>query len=133
MELIVKLLAAAGIMGLLDYIWLGLVAKKFYHNEIGKLLLDKANMGAAVLFYVLYVIGVVMFVINPALAKNSWSHAAAFGALFGLVAYATYDLTNLATLKGFSAKVVVVDLIWGMLITSLVATGAYFIFRLVFN
>lgn len=126
-NIIVKLLVAGGVMGVLDFIWLGFVAKSYYREYIGKLLLDKPNMTAAVLFYIIYVVGVVLFVVTPALEKQSVTHAAVYGALFGLVAYATYDLTNLATLKGFSVKVVVVDLVWGMLLTAAVATITYWV------
>jgi uncharacterized membrane protein len=125
MELLIKLLAAGGVMGLLDFVWLGFVAKRLYYGEMGKILLEKPNMLPALLFYAIYVIGVVVFVVNPALAKDSWLHALGFGALFGFIAYATYDLTNLATLKGFSTKVVMVDLAWGALITALMSLAAY--------
>ncbi len=129
MELLIKLLAVGGIMGLLDYLWLGFIAKKLYYAEMGKLLLDKPNMGAALVFYFIYVVGVIVFVLNPALAKDSWLYALGMGALFGLVAYATYDLTNLATMKDFPLKIVIIDLLWGMLITAMVAVGAYFIVK----
>ncbi|MBC7512621.1 DUF2177 family protein [Candidatus Saccharibacteria bacterium] len=132
MELLVKLLAAGGIMGILDFVWLGFVAKKLYYGEMGKILLEKPNMGPAILFYIIYVIGVVVFVISPALEKGSWLHALGYGALFGFVAYATYDLTNLATLKGFSSKIVVIDLLWGAGLTAVVSTGAYAIVKAVF-
>ena len=125
MELLIKLIAAGGIMGILDFIWLGFIAKKLYYDEMGSILLEKPNMPAALLFYVIYVVGVVVFVISPALEKGSWQHALGYGALFGLVAYATYDLTNLATLKGFSPKIVVIDMVWGMALTAVVAVGAY--------
>ena len=92
---------------------------------MGSILLEKPNMTAAILFYIIYVIGTVVFVISPALAKGSLSHAIGYGALFGFVAYATYDLTNLATLKGFSPKVVVIDLIWGAFLTATVAGVTY--------
>lgn len=129
MELLIKLITAAGIMGVLDFLWLGFIAKKLYYGEMGKLLLEKPNMVPALLFYAIYVIGVVVFVITPALEKNSWQYALGMGALFGLVAYATYDLTNFATVKGFSAKVVVIDLLWGMFITAVVAVGTYFVVK----
>jgi uncharacterized membrane protein len=125
MELLIKLLAAGAIMGVLDFVWLGFVAKKLYYGEMGKILLEKPNMVPALLFYVIYVVGVVVFVITPALEKGSWLHALVYGALFGFVAYATYDLTNLATLKGFSQKIVVIDLVWGAAITAVVAVGTY--------
>ena len=132
MEVIVKLLAAGAIMGVMDFVWLGFVAKKLYYDEMGKILLEKPNMSAALIFYAIYVIGVVMFVISPALEKGSLTHAAVFGALFGLVAYATYDLTNLATLKGFSSRIVAIDLLWGMVITSAMSIGAYLAVKALF-
>ncbi len=132
MELLVKLLAAGAVMGVLDFIWLGFVAKKLYYGEMGKILLEKPNMPPALLFYVIYVIGVVVFVITPALEKGSWLHALGYGALFGLVAYATYDLTNLATLKGFSQKIVVIDLLWGAALTAVVAVATYAIVKALF-
>ena len=125
MELIVKLLVAGGVMGLLDFVWLGYIAKKLYYGEMGAILLEKPNMVAALLFYVVYVIGVVVFVINPALVKDSLLYAAGYGALFGLVAYATYDLTSLAVVKCFSVKVVVIDLLWGMALTAVVSSVAF--------
>jgi uncharacterized membrane protein len=114
-------------MGVLDALWLMFVANKFYKSQIGNLLLDKPNMVPAIIFYVIYVVGVVAFVIAPALEKGSLVHAVGYGALFGLVAYATYDLTNLSTLKGFTSKVVIVDLLWGAFITAAVAGIAYLI------
>lgn len=126
MEVIIKLLVAGGAMGLLDFVWLGFIAKNLYYGEMGKILLDKPQVIPAALFYLIYIVGVVMLVVNPALEKGSWLHALGYGALLGLVAYATYDLTNLATVNGFSAKVVVIDLLWGMFITAAVAVLTYF-------
>lgn len=123
----VRLLVAGGVMGLLDFVWLGTVAKTFYRSQIGRLLLDKPNMTAAVLFYVIYVVGVVAFVVSPALEKGSLSYALSRGALLGFVAYATYDLTNLATMKGFTVKVVLVDMLWGTLLTAVVAGATFYI------
>ncbi|MCA9336826.1 DUF2177 family protein [Candidatus Saccharibacteria bacterium] len=129
MELIIKLLIAGGVMGVLDFVWLGFVAKSLYHKEMGSILLEKFNMVPALVFYVIYVIGVVMFVVNPALEKQSLLHALGYGALFGLVAYATYDLTSLAVIKGFSTKIVVIDMLWGMAITAAVSGGTYLVVR----
>ncbi len=128
-DIVAKLFVTGLIMGVFDWFWLSVVANRFYKSQIGSLLLDKPNMVAAVLFYVVYVVGVVFFVINPAFDKGSWHHALGFGALFGLVAYATYDLTNLATIKGFTVKLVVVDLVWGMVLTGLASLIAYGILR----
>ena len=129
MELLVRLAISGVVMGVLDAMWLSVVANKFYKSQIGQLLLDKPNMAAAVTFYVVYLIGVVVFVVNPAIEKESWRHALGYGALFGLVAYATYDLTNLATLKAWPIKLVVVDLIWGTILTAVVALATYGVIR----
>lgn len=125
METIIAIVSAAIIMGVLDFIWLGVVAKKIYYDEMGSILLKKPNMAPAVLFYAIYVIGVVVFVVLPSLATGTWVSAVGMGALFGFVAYATYDLTNLATLKGFSKKIVVIDLAWGAFITAAVSLFSF--------
>jgi uncharacterized membrane protein len=127
MKFLLQFLTAGGIMAVIDAVWLSVIANKFYKSQIGSLLLDKPNMPAAVIFYLVYVLGIVMFVLRPALEKGSWQYAALYGALFGFVAYATYDLTNLATLKGWTLKLVLVDLAWGALLTAGVATLAYWI------
>jgi uncharacterized membrane protein len=129
MDIFVKLLVAGGVMGILDFVWLGFIAKKLYYEEMGAILLEKFNMVPALIFYVVYVVGVVILVVNPALAKDSLTHAALYGALFGLVAYATYDLTSLAVLKGFSTKIVVIDLVWGAILTAVVASVTYTVVR----
>lgn len=127
MRYIMQLLVAGGVMGILDFVWLGYIAKRLYYSEMGNILLEKFNMVPALLFYVIYVVGVVVFVINPALTKGSLAYAAGYGALFGLVAYATYDLTSLAVVKGFSTKIVVIDMVWGMALTAVVASIAYLV------
>lgn len=120
--------AVAGLtMGLLDFAWLGFIAKQLYQDELGGLLLSQFNMLPAVLFYVLYVVGTIVFIVNPALEKMSLRHAVSRGALFGLVAYGTYDLTSLAVIDGFSVKVVVIDLMWGAFITMAVAAVTYLV------
>lgn len=111
----------------IDLVWLGLVAKGFYARQIGVLLKPDVNWGAAILFYLLFVVGIIFFVITPALEKGSWVHALLFGALFGLVCYATYDLTNLAIAKDWPMLVTVVDLIWGAVLAASVSTITYLI------
>lgn len=78
----------------IDMVWLGLVAKNFYRNQIGFLMTPNINWLAAIIFYLLFIVGLVLFVITPAIETDSWTHALLFGALFGLITYATYDLTN---------------------------------------
>lgn len=109
----------------MDMVWLGVAAKNFYAKQIGFLMTPKVNWTAAILFYLLFLVGLVVFVIAPAVEKHSWMRALLFGALFGLVTYATYDLTNLATLKDWPLALTVVDLIWGMALAGAVSVGTY--------
>jgi uncharacterized membrane protein len=111
----------------IDIVWLVLVAKKFYQEQIGFLMKPDINWFAAIIFYFLFIAGLVIFVISPAVEKHSWVHALIFGALFGLITYATYDLTNLATLKDWPLLVTVVDLIWGTVLASSISVITYFI------
>ena len=127
MSILIRLLVSGFVMGVLDFLWLGFIAKNLYASELGKLLLEKPNMLAAAVFYIIYIIGVVVFVVNPALTNGSQWSAIGYGALFGLIAYATYDLTNLATINGFTLKVVIIDLCWGMFITAATSGIAYFV------
>ena len=127
MELLIKLLAVGGLMGILDFLWLRFGARKLYESEMPGMLLDKPNAAPAAAFYIIYVIGVVYFVVTPALMKDSWLYALGSGALLGVMAYATYGLTNLAVFKGFTAKAVVIDILWGAFLTGVVAVSAFFI------
>ena len=106
----------------MDAVWLTLASPTIYKGEIGPLLLAEPKIAPAVLFYLLYLVGVVFFVVRPALEKGGLRAAALPGAFFGVVAYATYDLTNLATLQGFTTKLAVIDMVWGGLVTG-VASG----------
>ncbi|MBC2160189.1 DUF2177 family protein [Listeria booriae] len=103
---------------LIDAIWLGLIAKNLYRNHLGDLMAGNVRFGAALLFYVLFVCGIVFFVIEPALAKDSLSFAIFAGAFLGLLCYATYDLTNLATLKDWPVLITALDLVWGAFVTA---------------
>ena len=111
----------------MDMIWLGVAAKNFYAKQIGFLMNANVNWSAAILFYLLFLAGLVVFVIAPAVEKDSWAHALLLGALFGLITYATYDLTNLATLKDWPLVLTVVDLTWGTILAGSVSVGTYLI------
>jgi uncharacterized membrane protein len=111
----------------IDMVWLVLVAKNFYQKHIGFLMKPDVGWLAAIVFYLLFIGGLVVFVITPAVEKHSWVHALLYGALFGLITYATYDLTNLATLKDWPVLVTVVDLIWGMVLSASVSVVTYLI------
>ncbi len=101
----------------IDMIWLGLVAKKFYREQLGFLMGAKVYWPAAIIFYLLFIVGLVFFVVYPAIEQDSWFYALWTGAFFGLICYATYDLTNLATLKDWPLKVTMVDLAWGSVLS----------------
>ena len=110
---------------LIDMVWLGLVASKFYQTHLG-FLLGPVNWAAAIIFYLIYIVGIVVFAIVPGLQADSILKALVLGALFGFIAYATYDLTNLATLKDWPLIVTIVDLAWGAVLTGAVAAGGYY-------
>ena len=114
-------LAFALVFGALDFVWLSLAGKHLYQPALGELLAEKVRIAPAVLFYVLYVAGAVFFAAGPALNSGDWRQAALRGAFFGLVAYATYDLTNQATLKIWSTRVTLADLAWGTAVTAVSA------------
>lgn len=111
----------------IDMVWLGLVAKDFYRGQIGSLMKSDINWTAAISFYLLFIVGLVVFVITPAVGKGSWTYALVFGAFFGLITYATYDLTNLATLKDWPILVTLVDLAWGAVLAASVSVVTYLI------
>ncbi|HMS50517.1 MAG TPA: DUF2177 family protein [Candidatus Saccharibacteria bacterium] len=114
-----------GIFLALDGMWLGLVAKNLYASQLKGLMTDNVRWVGAGLFYALFIVGLLVFVIAPALQQQNLSFALTRGALFGLVTYATYDLTNYATLKGFPLTIVGIDLLWGTLLSTFVCSGAY--------
>lgn len=120
-------LIALPVFLIIDFIWLGLIARNFYQEQIGALMKTNVNWTAAVLFYLIFILGMVTFVISPAVAKDSWVHALLLGALFGFVCYATYDLTNLALTKDWPILVTIIDLIWGGVLAGSVSIITFFI------
>ena len=113
----------------LDVAWLSTMGRSFYKTQLGDLLLPQPALLPAAAFYLLYAAGVVFFAMTPAVREGSWMVALGHGALLGLVAYGTYDLSNLATMKGFTSAVALVDLAWGCVVTALTAAGAYLLGR----
>lgn len=113
----------------IDLLWLGLIAKNFYRKHLGFLMSDNVNWTAAIIFYLVFVAGIVLFVVSPALKAESLRHALLYGALFGFVSYATYDLTNLATLDKWPLKITIVDLIWGTFLAASVSVITFLIFN----
>jgi uncharacterized membrane protein len=118
-------LAALLVLALLDVVWLTQVMKGVVESAVGALLAPKTNFTAAALFYLLYVAGLVLFAVAPALRSGSALSAALLGAAFGFCAYMTYDLTNMATLKVWPLHLAVLDIGWGTLVTGLAALGGY--------
>ncbi len=114
---------------IVDLLWLGIVARRIYTKYLGDFLSDQVNWIAAIIFYMIFVAGVLLFVVYPAIAKDSLSTALIMGALFGLVTYATYDLTNLATLKGWPIQIVIIDIIWGAILSTIVSASGFFIIK----
>ena len=111
----------------IDMVWLGVIAKDVYQKQIGHLLASTVNWPAALIFYLVYIYGIIHFAVLPGIEKESIKTVLTNAALFGFMAYATYDLTNLTTLKDWPVKIVIVDLIWGMVLTSVVAFASYHI------
>jgi uncharacterized membrane protein len=112
-----------------DMVWLVFVARKFYVKQIGFLMREPVNFVAAFVFYIIFVAGILFFVLQPALEKDSLAQAALAGAFFGLVTYATYDLTNLSTVKDWPLLVTVVDLAWGTTLSLLVSVIGFLAIR----
>ena len=127
MENLGHYMLAAGLFVAIDAVWLSTMTKRFYNKHMSGMLAAKPNFVAAAVFYAIYILGIVVFVLNPALEKDSLSFAIGAGALLGLTMYATYDLTNQATLKKWPTILTVVDLAWGTFVTSLVSTIAFLI------
>ena len=111
----------------IDMIWLGYAARNFYKTQLNHLLSPDVNWPAAFLFYLIYITGILFFAVRPGLEAESLVRACVLGALFGFFTYATYDLTNLATLRNWPIPVVVVDIAWGTILCTLVAGGSYLI------
>jgi len=121
--LVTSYLVAALVMGVLDFVWLRTTVDPIYQPALSAVLAEKPNMPAAIAFYLVYLAGVLIFAIRPALADGDWKTALVKGALFGLFAYATYDLTNFATLKVWTLRVTVLDIGWGAVVTAAAASA----------
>lgn len=113
----------------IDLVWLGVVAQDFYERQIGFMLADDVRWGAALLFYAIYIAGILVFAVLPGLDAGSLARTAALAAFLGFFAYATFDLTSLALFQGFPTRVVIVDLVWGTVLTTAVASAGFGIGR----
>lgn len=116
---------------LCDLLWLGVVARGFYQSQLGHLL-GEVRWMPAIIFYGIFILGMLVFAVAPGLAKGSFFTAVALGAFFGFVAYATYDLTNLATIRDWPIMVTIVDMVWGAVLGGAVASAGYLIGRALF-
>lgn len=127
MSYIVAYIATAVVFFAIDYVWLSRIAVDFYRSRMGDMLLAQPNLAAAGLFYLIYVAGIVYFAVAPALSSGTALSAFAAGAILGLIAYGTYDMTNLATLRNWSMAVTVVDIAWGAFLTGTAAAAGYMV------
>jgi uncharacterized membrane protein len=123
---------AVPVFFILDLIWLGLIAKPFYNHHLDYLLREKVIWWAAIVFYLFFLIGLVVFVIGPAVESSSFQRALLLGLLFGFITYQTYELTNYALVKNWPFIIVVVDVAWGMVLSGLVSVITYLISTRIF-
>lgn len=122
---------ALAVFLVIDMVWLLVIAKNTYSKYLSYLMAPNPNLWAALLFYLIFILGLLFFVIDPALTKASWQFALFAGMFFGLVTYSTYDLTNMATIKDWPAFITVIDLIWGSAVSGATAIISYFLIKLV--
>jgi uncharacterized membrane protein len=127
--MIKQFFVALGSFLVVDGLWLTLVAKNFYAKHLGYLMAKTPNLWAAGLFYLIYVFAMVVLVVTPGLEKGSFWSIVLSGALFGLCCYATYDLTNLATVQNWPLIVTIVDLIWGTFLSATIAAISFLVFH----
>ena len=118
-------LVTVSVFFLIDLFWLGIIAKELYSRYIGNLLLPSPNWIAAIAFYLIFIVGLVIFAIYPALKDHSWTYALLYGAMFGFFTYMTYDLTNLAVLKDWSWQITLIDIAWGTFLAGSVSIISY--------
>jgi uncharacterized membrane protein len=110
---------------LLDILWLGYVARGFYRKNLAFILSPEVNWPAAIVFYLIYIAGILFFAVVPAVDKASGMRALVWGGLYGFFTYATYDMTNMALIRGWPLKIVVVDILWGFVLCAMVSTWGY--------
>lgn len=126
-KLIYIYILAAAVFTVIDFVWLTKVAPQLYKDNIGHLMAERPNVAAAVAFYAIFLIGLLIFVIAPALTKQSLGYAIGYGALFGLVTYATFDLTSQAVLRDWPTKITLIDMAWGMILCTAVSAVTYYL------
>jgi uncharacterized membrane protein len=126
---VVSYLLTAMVFFGIDLVWLGLVAKNMYNRNIGHLMSSQVNWVAAVVFYLAFIVGILVFAVYPSVDRDSLLRAIVLGVLFGFFTYSTYDLTNLATLRDWPLSVTIVDIAWGMVLTGAVSAVGFFIVK----
>ena len=119
--------ASLAVFFAVDMFWLGLVASSFYKKHLGYLMAPTINWYAAIIFYLLFILGILVFVVLPGIKENSLPNTILRAAFFGLITYATYDLTNLATVKDWPLTVTLVDLVWGMVLSTIVSVSGFYV------
>lgn len=124
-KLVISYLLTTVVFFAIDMLWLGFLAKDMYRKYLGNFLSDEVNWSAAIIFYLIFIVGIFIFSILPAVEKQSLMSAVIYGALFGFFTYATYDLTNLATMKDWPLNIVFIDIIWGAVLTASVSAAGY--------
>lgn len=129
-RIVIAYIATLIVFAIVDYVWLTQVGPSLYRPIIGSILTPEPRMGAAILFYALYIAGLVYFAVHPAFATGQWQTALVKGALFGFFAYATYDLTNQATLIVWSTRITVADMAWGAFVSGVGSAGGFLLTRL---
>lgn len=132
-EILSPFFIALFIFLLIDIIWISLSVKFLYKPAFGELLNEKPVLWAAILFYIIYVFGLTLIIIKPAINYDSLTHALLMGAIFGLVAYGTYNLTNMAIIKNWSPKVVFIDMAWGTFLTSITSAATFYFTKFFLN
>ncbi|MFO7852602.1 MAG: DUF2177 family protein [Bacteroidota bacterium] len=128
-SVILSYLLTFGVFLIIDLLWLGVIAKNIYKKYLGDFLTDNVNWTAAFIFYFIFVAGISIFAIYPSVSKDSVYNAILMGALFGFFAYSTYDLTNLATLKGWPLPLVFIDILWGSVLAAIVSFSGFYIVK----
>ncbi|MGV8834915.1 DUF2177 family protein [Cellvibrio sp.] len=130
MPYIAAYLGAAVVFCVMDFVWLTLIAKSFYQSHMGELMSVEVRIVPAIIFYVLYLAGLVLFAISPALREQNWLMAVGLGLGLGVIAYGSYDLTNMATLKGWSLSLTLVDIAWGAFVSAVSALAGFYAARI---
>ncbi|PIR85361.1 DUF2177 domain-containing protein [Candidatus Kaiserbacteria bacterium CG10_big_fil_rev_8_21_14_0_10_45_20] len=116
---------------IIDMVWLGVIARGFYQSQLADFL-GPVNWVAAIIFYLIFIVGILVFAVLPGIEAQSLVKTVVLAGLFGFIAYATYDLTNLATLEGWPLSIVIVDMVWGAVLSATVATASYYIAQVLF-